>query len=110
MAHPQKWLYAATSGKIFLLLSLLFLITSAYDSSSSSSSEEDDDSQRFISPAKRYSRIEEEEMAKRALSLLAHWRPQFLGLPKVNTRSDIVSAVTRGGRPSRPLGQPLRWG
>ncbi|GBM68353.1 hypothetical protein AVEN_20706-1 [Araneus ventricosus] len=117
MANLQKYLYE-TSGRMFVLVLLIFVVckATAYDISSSSdeSSSSDIDEVKRFSPGdavayyKRYGLTE--DMAKRALSLLAHWKPQFVGMPKINTRSDIVSAVTRGGGHSRPLGQPLRWG
>ncbi|GIY37095.1 uncharacterized protein CDAR_387981 [Caerostris darwini] len=96
-----------SSGKMVLVL-LLFVVCNAYDISSEESGELEEVKRPNLGGnlfLKRYGL--DEDMAKRALSLLARWRPQLVGLPRVNTRSDIV---TRGGGHSRPLGQPLRWG
>ncbi|XP_054157742.1 uncharacterized protein LOC128956084 [Oppia nitens] len=46
-------------------------------------------------------------MAKKALSLFAHWKPSHY-TSNEETIPDMISAVARGH--SRPLGGPLRWG
>ncbi|GFU07488.1 uncharacterized protein TNCV_2224821 [Trichonephila clavipes] len=113
-----NFLFSEATGRMCVILLLFFVVckATAYDISSSS----DESSSSDIDEVKRFNEDDvmayyknygfNDDMAKRALSFLARWRPQFVGMPKINTRSEIVSAVTRGGGHSRPLGQPLRWG
>ncbi|KFM60523.1 hypothetical protein X975_18368, partial [Stegodyphus mimosarum] len=103
-------------GLLFLMMFLTASCVFAEETSASESSEESpfpnsEETNGFDIPHRFYSGANRiiDPLGKRALSFFAHWKPYYSGVPAINTRSDIVTAVTRGGH-TRPLGQPLRWG